>query len=177
MTDQTPCFGCTGVYLSLGGRQILKDVSLSVQSGELLGLIGPNGAGKTSLFEVLSGRYHAQQGDVRLDGKSLAGLDIFRRARLGMARTYQSPVVPNALTVGETFRAARKAYAPYMSVHDAEWARGWCISKCPGTGFRLARHLRSPQVAAGLPDDAATACAVDGRACLRPDQHRDIRTR
>jgi branched-chain amino acid transport system ATP-binding protein len=122
MTEQAPCFGCSGVCLSLGGRQILKDVSLSVQRGELLGLIGPNGAGKTSLFEVLSGRYHAQQGDVLLDDKSMAGLDIFRRARLGVARTFQSPVVPNALTVGETFRAARKAYAPYMSVHDAEWA-------------------------------------------------------
>jgi ABC-type branched-subunit amino acid transport system ATPase component len=122
MIDNTPCFGCVGVCLSLGGRQILKDVSLSVQRGELLGLIGPNGAGKTSLFEVLSGRYHAQQGEVFLDGKSLAGLDIFQRARLGMARTYQSPVVPNALSVGETFRAVRKAYAPYMSVHDAEWA-------------------------------------------------------
>jgi branched-chain amino acid transport system ATP-binding protein len=122
MTEQAPCFGCSGVCLSLGSRQILKDVSLSVQRGELLGLIGPNGAGKTSLFEVLSGRYHAQQGDVLLDGKSMAGLDIFRRARLGVARTFQSPVVPNALTVGETFRAARKAYAPYMSVHDAEWA-------------------------------------------------------
>ncbi len=122
MIDNTSCFGCAGVCLSLGGRQILKDVSLSVQRGELLGLIGPNGAGKTSLFEVLSGRYHAQQGEVYLDGKSLAGLDIFQRARLGMARTYQSPVVPTALSVGETFRAARKAYAPYMSVHDAEWA-------------------------------------------------------
>jgi branched-chain amino acid transport system ATP-binding protein len=122
MIDNTPCFGCVGVCLSLGGRQILKDVSLSVQRGELLGLIGPNGAGKTSLFEVLSGRYHAQQGEVFLDGKSLAGLDIYQRARLGMARTYQSPVVPNALSVGETFRAVRKAYAPYMSVHDAEWA-------------------------------------------------------
>jgi branched-chain amino acid transport system ATP-binding protein len=122
MTEQAPCFGCSGVCLSLGSRQILKDVSLSVQRGELLGLIGPNGAGKTSLFEVLSGRYHAQQGDVLLDGKSMGGLDIFRRARLGVARTFQSPVVPNALTVGETFRAARKAYAPYMSVHDAEWA-------------------------------------------------------
>jgi len=122
MTDPTPCFGCTGVHLQLGGRQILKDVSLSVQRGELLGLIGPNGAGKTSLFEVLSGRYHAQRGEVHLDDQSLDGLDIFQRARLGVARTYQSPVVPNALTVGETFRAARKAYTPYMSVHDAEWA-------------------------------------------------------
>ena len=121
MTTPRPCFQCKDIFLSLGGRQILSNVSLSVSPGEMLGLIGPNGAGKTSLFEVLSGRYHAQQGDVLLDGRSLAGLDIFRRAGLGVARTFQSPVVPNALTVGEVFRAARKAYAPMMSVHDAEW--------------------------------------------------------
>jgi branched-chain amino acid transport system ATP-binding protein len=122
MTGPKPCFGCDDICLSLGGRQILKNVSLSVQRGELLGLIGPNGAGKTSLFEVLSGRYHPQQGRVYLDERSLDRLDIFRRARLGVARTFQSPVVPDALTVGEVFRAARKSYPPYMSTHDAEWA-------------------------------------------------------
>ncbi|NPU64365.1 ATP-binding cassette domain-containing protein [Bradyrhizobium sp. 83012] len=116
------CFGCEGVMLSLGGRRILSDVSLHVKRGEVLGLIGPNGAGKTSLFEVLSGRYHPQQGSVFLDELRLDRLDIFRRARLGVARTYQSPVVPNALTIGQTLRAARKAYAPMMSAHDAEWA-------------------------------------------------------
>jgi ABC-type branched-subunit amino acid transport system ATPase component len=111
-----------GIAKAFGAFRAVDGADLDVNEGEIVGLIGPNGAGKTSLFEVLSGRYHAQQGEVRLDGKSLDGLDIFRRARLGMARTYQSPVVPNALTVDETFRAARKAYAPYMSVHDAEWA-------------------------------------------------------
>jgi len=116
------CFGCEGVSLKLGGRIILKDISLFVRRGELLGLIGPNGAGKTSLFEVLSGRYHQQAGSVFLGERRLDRLDIYRRARLGVARTYQSPVVPNALTVGEALRAARKAYAPYMSAHDAEWA-------------------------------------------------------
>jgi branched-chain amino acid transport system ATP-binding protein len=115
-------FGCEGVSLSLGGRQILKNVGLAVRGGEMLGLIGPNGAGKTSLFEVLSGRYVPQRGEVFLDQQPLGKLDIFQRARRGVARTYQSPVVPNSLTVGEVFRAARKAYRPYMSVHDAEWA-------------------------------------------------------
>jgi branched-chain amino acid transport system ATP-binding protein len=122
MLPADACFGCEAISLSLGGRNILKDVSLHVKRGELLGLIGPNGAGKTSLFEVLSGRYHQQQGSVFLDQQRLDRLDIFRRARLGVARTYQSPVVPSALTIGETMRAARKAYAPYMSAHDAEWA-------------------------------------------------------
>jgi ABC-type branched-subunit amino acid transport system ATPase component len=122
MPPADACFGCQGIWLSLGGREILKDVALHVKRGELLGLIGPNGAGKTSLFEVLSGRYHQQRGSVHLEGRPLDRLDIFRRARLGVARTYQSPVVPNALTIGETLRAARKAYPPYMSAHDAEWA-------------------------------------------------------
>lgn len=122
MPDRDAIFACSGIRLSLGGRRILDDVGLAVRPGEVLGLVGPNGAGKTSLFEVLSGRYHPQAGDVFLDGQRLNGLDIFRRARMGLARTYQSPVVPSALTVAETFRAARKAWRPYRSVHEAEWA-------------------------------------------------------
>lgn len=115
-------FACSGVTLSLGGRQILRDVGLQVARGEVLGLIGPNGAGKTSLFEVLSGRYRPQAGRVVLDGADISRLDTVHRARAGLARTYQSPVVPNALTVAETFRAARKAWAPFRSRHEAEWA-------------------------------------------------------
>lgn len=115
-------FGCEGVDLALGGRQILKGVSLHVSRGEVLGLIGPNGAGKTSLFEVLSGRYVAQAGSVVLDGADVTRAGLVERSRLGLARTYQSPAVPGALTVGETFRAARLAYAPHRSRHEAEWA-------------------------------------------------------
>lgn len=115
-------FACSGISLTLGGRQILRDVGLHVARGEVLGLIGPNGAGKTSLFEVLSGRYRAQAGRVVLDGADVSRLDTVRRARAGLARTYQSPVVPDALSVAETFRAARKAFAPFRSRHEAEWA-------------------------------------------------------
>lgn len=115
-------FACDGITLSLGGRQILHDVGLQVSRGEVLGLIGPNGAGKTSLFEVLSGRYRPQAGRVLLDGADITRLDTVRRARSGVARTYQSPVVPDALSVAETFRAARKAYPPFRSRHEAEWA-------------------------------------------------------
>ena len=115
-------FGCEGICLSLGGRQILKDVSLVAEPGQILGLVGPNGAGKTSLFEVLCGRYEAQSGKVILDDQDVTQMPFHKRARIGLGRTYQSPVVPASLTVGETFRAARKAFAPYLSRHDAEWA-------------------------------------------------------
>ena len=115
-------FGCEGICLSLGGRQILSDVSLEVRPRQILGLVGPNGAGKTSLFEVLCGRYRPDAGSVHLQGRDVTGLAFHRRARLGVGRTYQSPVVPTALTVGETFRAARKAFGRPLSRHHAEWA-------------------------------------------------------
>lgn len=114
--------GCSGISLSLGGRLILSDVALEAQPGEILGLVGPNGAGKTSLFEVLCGRYSPDAGTVTLDGRDVTRTPFHRRARLGLGRTYQSPVVPASLTVGETFRAARKSHAPFLSRHDAEWA-------------------------------------------------------
>jgi ABC-type branched-subunit amino acid transport system ATPase component len=115
-------FGCNGICLSIGGRQILKDVSLEAKPGQILGLVGPNGAGKTSLFEVLCGRYSAQQGTVSLDGKDITRMPFHKRARMGLGRTYQSPVVPASLSVEETLRATRKSHAPVLSRHQAEWA-------------------------------------------------------
>lgn len=115
-------FGCKNIDLTLGGRQILSNVSVEAVSGAIVGLVGPNGAGKTSLFEVLCGRYRANAGSVHLHDRDITSLPFHRRVRLGLARTYQSPVVPASLTVGETFRAARKAWAPALSRHDAEWA-------------------------------------------------------
>ena len=115
-------FGCQGLDLSLAGRQILSNVSLSLNAGELLGLVGPNGAGKTSLFEVFCGRYKNDRGSVFLEGKDITGLSFHNRTRRGVGRTFQSPVVPMSLSVAETFRATRKAWKPYLSRHDAEWA-------------------------------------------------------
>ena len=117
-----PLFEAAGIGLSLGGREILRDISLTVASGEVLGIIGPNGAGKTSLFEVLSGRIAPRVGTVRFDGVDITRLPLHARARLGIGRTYQTPVVPEDLTVGEVLKGARQAYAPYRTRHQAEWA-------------------------------------------------------
>jgi branched-chain amino acid transport system ATP-binding protein len=122
MSSDTTIFGCRGIGISFGSRAILEDVTLSVASGEVLGLVGPNGAGKTSLFEILTGRYTADSGQVFLGDRDITRMSVHDRARLGLGRTYQSPVVPGSLTIAETFRAARYAYKPYKTRMDAERA-------------------------------------------------------
>ena len=117
-----PIFSCRGISLSLGGRDILNDVGLDVAAGEVLGFVGPNGAGKTSLFEVLTGHYRAQAGEVMLGSGAIDGWTIHDRARHGLARTYQSPIVPSSMTIDEVFRAARLAYRPHRSRFDAKHA-------------------------------------------------------
>ena len=114
-------FACQDIHLDLGGREILHGIDLAVERGEVLGIIGPNGAGKTSLFEVLCGRMQPKRGRVLLEGRNITREPLYARARLGIGRTYQTPVVPDELTVGETFKAARQAYAPYLTRFDAEY--------------------------------------------------------
>ncbi|WP_407169098.1 ABC transporter ATP-binding protein [Bradyrhizobium sp. ORS 111] len=116
-----PLFSCSGIHLDLGGREILRNINVHVGVGEVLGVIGPNGAGKTSLFEVLSGRMAPKAGQVTFKGQDVTSLPLHRRARLGIGRTYQTPVIPEELTVGETFKAARQAFQPYLTKFDAEY--------------------------------------------------------
>lgn len=117
-----PLFACRDLSLDLGGREILRDIGFEIEPGEVLGIIGPNGAGKTSLLEILSGRYTPKSGEVFYNGQDINKLRLFERARLGIGRTYQTPVVCEDLTVGETFKAARQAYKPYLTRFDAEYA-------------------------------------------------------
>src|SRR5258708_34698445 len=82
-----PLFSCSGISLDLGGREILRDIDLHVQPGEVLGIIGPNGAGKTSLFEVLSGRVPRKRGAGTFKGPDVTPPPFYERGRLGISRT------------------------------------------------------------------------------------------
>jgi branched-chain amino acid transport system ATP-binding protein len=117
----TPFFSCEDLSLDLGGREVLRNIGLELRRGEVLGIIGPNGAGKTSLLEILSGRYRPKTGKVFFEGHNISGLHLFERARLGIGRTYQTPLVPEELTVGETLKAARQAFKPWLTRFDAEY--------------------------------------------------------
>ena len=90
---------------SYGSRVVVKDVSLSVESGEVVGLLGPNGAGKTTCFYMVVGLLPLDSGHIALNGHSIAHLPIHRRARLGLSYLPQEASVFRKLTVEENVRA------------------------------------------------------------------------
>jgi len=96
------------VTVRFGGLTALKDVSLEVKAGEILGLVGPNGAGKTTLFNAISGLVRAGAGHIHFDGADVLRLPQYRRARLGLGRTFQIPQPLHQLTVRENLRVAQR---------------------------------------------------------------------
>ena len=87
------------------GRPVVKDVSLSVSAGEIVGLLGPNGAGKTTCFYMIVGLVDADAGDIRLDEKSLMTLPMHRRARAGIGHLPQEASVFRQLSVRDNLLA------------------------------------------------------------------------
>ena len=94
------------VSISLGGRQLVRDVSLDLSPGEVVGLLGPNGAGKTTTFNLVVGLLRPDRGAVNLDGLAVAGLSMPQRARLGIGYLPQEPSVFRQLSVRENLEIA-----------------------------------------------------------------------
>jgi branched-chain amino acid transport system ATP-binding protein len=94
-----------GLSKSFGGVQALSEVSFRVAAGEIVGLIGPNGAGKTTCFNLINGLLPPSAGGVRLSGRELGDLPPYRRARLGLARTFQNIQLFGGMTVLENILA------------------------------------------------------------------------
>jgi branched-chain amino acid transport system ATP-binding protein len=89
-----------------GGVQAVRDVSFTVQPGELVALIGPNGAGKTTCFNLLNGQLAPDAGDIRLGEASIVGLPPHRIWRLGVGRTFQITATFGSLSVRENVQVA-----------------------------------------------------------------------
>ncbi len=93
------------IVVRYGGVTALREVTLRITSGEVVGLIGPNGAGKTSFLNAVSGVAVPSAGSITLDGRPLAGLPAHRIARAGVVRTYQNVRLFGALSIAENVRA------------------------------------------------------------------------
>jgi ABC-type branched-subunit amino acid transport system ATPase component len=78
------------VSLSFGGLRVVSDLDLDVEHGEIVSVIGPNGAGKTTLFNLITGIYEPDEGEIRLDGENIAGLQPHAINQRGVARTFQT---------------------------------------------------------------------------------------
>lgn len=88
-----------------GSRQVVKDVSLQVVSGEVVGLLGPNGAGKTTCFYMVVGIVATDAGSIEINGQSLARLPMHKRARLGLSYLPQEASIFRKLSIEDNIRA------------------------------------------------------------------------
>jgi branched-chain amino acid transport system ATP-binding protein len=104
-----PLLQLRNVCKSFGGIQAVHSITFDVFAGESVGLVGPNGAGKTTLFNCVCGQLRPEQGEVVFDGQHLIGLPTYKRARLGIGRTYQKVEVFTDMSVRDHLMVAERS--------------------------------------------------------------------
>jgi lipopolysaccharide export system ATP-binding protein len=100
------------VVKSFRKRMVVRGVSLEVGRGEAVGLLGPNGAGKTTVFYMITGLIPADEGSIRIDGRDVTRLPMYRRARLGIGYLPQEASIFRGLTVEENILAVLETVEP-----------------------------------------------------------------
>ena len=101
-----PLLELRGVSLAFGGLKVVSGLDLHVAEGEVVSVIGPNGAGKTTLFNLITGIYEPDEGDILLNERSIVGLEPHQINRLGVARTFQTLRLFLNMSVRENVMAA-----------------------------------------------------------------------
>ena len=137
-----------GITVKFGGVTAVNNVSLSLSSGEILGLIGPNGAGKTTLFNAVTGFAPMQSGRITLLDKDITALSAFKRTRLGFGRTFQTERPFEELTVLENvlvaafLTAKRRSEAERLAMSVLEQVGLADRAHQPALDLNLARRRR-----------------------------------
>ncbi|GAA0239537.1 branched-chain amino acid ABC transporter ATP-binding protein/permease [Actinomadura nitritigenes] len=119
-----PMLEIDGIAKQFRGLKALKDVSLTVERGEIRGIVGPNGSGKTTLFNVISGFYRPSGGRVLMDGQVVSGSRPYRLSRHGLARTFQNLRLFGELTVRDNLLVALDRSRTYAIWRYALWPVG-----------------------------------------------------
>ena len=106
MAEKPPLFQLKGLKKSFGGLLVVDDLDLRIDEGEIVSLIGPNGAGKTTVFNLVTGIYGPDAGEIVFEGRNIAGLAPHKITRLGIARTFQTLRLFLNMTVKDNVMAA-----------------------------------------------------------------------
>ena len=105
--ESEPLLTVDDLHLTFGGVRAVRGVGLAVRRGEIFSLIGPNGAGKTVLLNCVNGLYAPERGRILFEGRDLVGLRPYRRAALGISRTFQKIELFSGMTVLDNIRLGR----------------------------------------------------------------------
>ena len=112
-----------GLSKYYGKRQVVREVSLYVSTGEIVGLLGPNGAGKTTTFYMTVGLIRPDGGKIFLDGEDLTGFPMYKRSLMGISYLPQEPSIFRKLTVEDNLRAVLEIRGLRRDEIDAETGR------------------------------------------------------
>jgi branched-chain amino acid transport system ATP-binding protein len=125
-----PLLQLSDVTKSFGGIKALSGLSCEVQQGQIVGVIGPNGAGKTTFFNVITGAYRANAGNVYLDRQPITQWRPYRIARAGVVRTFQNIRLFSSMTVWEHLLVAQPGQgALWRRALPTRWADGAAIAR------------------------------------------------
>ncbi len=141
------CLEVRQIKKFFGDRSVLRDVSFSLEKGEILGLIGPNGAGKTTLFNIISGWQKPASGSVVFCGQETTAWPPDRLSRAGLARTFQSPQIFPEMTALENVLMGAWLQRQRPPLPEAQEEAGYCLSLVGlmDKGPTLAGELPLPQ--------------------------------
>ncbi len=113
-----------GLFLSFGGIEALKDISFSINNGEIFSIIGPNGAGKSSLLNCINGLYHPQKGKIIFRQTDITNWSADKIAKLGIGRTFQNLELFKGMSVLDNLMLGRHNYLKYHIISSAIWLEG-----------------------------------------------------
>lgn len=162
-------FEARDLHLRFGDRVVLENISLAFEAGTLSGIMGPNGAGKTTCFNVLTGRYRPDRGQVLFDGRDITGLKPHRIARLGIARSFQLMNLFDEFTVFENVAIALPASRG--RVHDPlgqAYGNPEVVAEAMAVLERVGLARRADDPAKALPYGARRALEIAVALASRP---------
>jgi branched-chain amino acid transport system ATP-binding protein len=151
-----------GVTMRFGGHTALDDVELTAEPGRITGLIGPNGAGKTTLFNVVTGLLTPTAGRVRIGDRDVTTMAPFRRARMGLARTFQRLELWGQLTVRENVTVAADIHRAWSRERDDRTEEIDCIID------RIGLTERADERSDALPTGQARLVEIGRALATRP---------